>query len=231
MDVSFFYGTVACMVLALVSCVCGEVDYMMGPMNASWTEAKDYCTARGGLMYMQTEVGQWDDLNRSLEKQNLALKNDSYFWIGLSRASDNAEFQWADNSVFESDNWMPNEPNNATGYNCVKASSLNANWMTTMCAALHGVVCRANPQTPARLATPKPRPQAKRDNNAVMWEGLLKGFACAGGLILVVAILMHLPCCKSWVNKKETEVFKWQGEMKGRNRPNMEPVTVIGQQY
>ncbi|XP_067659663.1 uncharacterized protein [Haliotis asinina] len=229
MDVSSVFGIVACTVLSLVSFVYG--DYIMGPMNVSWAEAKDYCMARGAVMYIQTEVGQWDDLNKSLEKQNLALETGSYFWVGLSRASESAAFEWVDNTVFESDNWMQNEPNNATGYNCVKASSLNANWMTTMCDALHVVVCQAAPQSAAPRSTPKPRPQPKRDSNAVMWEGLLKGFACAGGLILVVAVVMQLPCCKNWVNKKESEVFKWQNEMRSRNRPNTEPVTVIGQQY
>eukprot|EP01084_Bolivina_argentea_P253728 426322_1 len=124
--------------------------YFVGPLSASWEDAKQYCESQGsGLASIHSTADR--DETKSLCKNKILESGGLGCWIGLSDEINEGVWIWSDGSPSDYgfnidgtpttsvDPWYTNQPNGLRGENCVHiAQWMEYDWNSAPCDWSHG---------------------------------------------------------------------------------------------
>ncbi|XP_065682569.1 uncharacterized protein LOC100212148 isoform X3 [Hydra vulgaris] len=101
----------------------------------TWLESFSSCQSKGGnLVSINNE-----EENRFI--QNSLIKDNSDYWIGLSKLWNYRRFVWSDNTYVQFFNWIGGEPDTTDDVeNCVEMNSNG--WSDKECTVLNGFICK-----------------------------------------------------------------------------------------
>jgi len=88
----------------------GRSKYYLSEFETTWPQANDICNRLQVHLVTITSQVENDFLTNAL--QGYETQN---YWIGLTDAEDEGEFEWVSGELLVFTNWKPNEPNNLLG--------------------------------------------------------------------------------------------------------------------
>ena len=114
-------------------------DPLVKNETKNWYEAEAYCKAIGGSLASFKSFNGYYNFRIG---QQLSLKGDRAFWIGLNILDKDKGYQWSDESPVSYQNWAFGQPDNHNGAeNCVETRAAGT-WYDSNCYASKGYVCK-----------------------------------------------------------------------------------------
>lgn len=124
----------------------GDITYEFCFEPRNWADARDHCISRGG-----------DLASIHSDEVQAAVKDAAFdllyanWWIGLNDIDEEGSWAWSDGSVFNYENWNPNEPNDSNGEDCGHLSTWgDGGWNDLQCGNSYPQIC----QLPAVVGGP-----------------------------------------------------------------------------
>jgi len=123
---------------------CGEGQTFFGgscwwwdTSDYTWAEAEDECRGKG-LTLASIHSQQEQDFVAGLTAS-------WYYWVGLTDAATEGEWQWSDGTPVDYLNWKKGQPTGVDVQNCVFTYGSTGEWSDEPCDDHWGVVCRGQP--------------------------------------------------------------------------------------
>jgi hypothetical protein len=122
---------------------CGDVDYGSSTysfcrLGYSWTNARNYCLARGGDL-----VGISDVNENNFVGSVAAASASGSWWIGLNDVATEGNFVWSNGTPKTFTKWNGGEPNNSSNEDCAEILTGSYAWNDLNCGAGRYFVCES----------------------------------------------------------------------------------------
>ncbi|XP_050311110.1 uncharacterized protein LOC126746776 isoform X2 [Anthonomus grandis grandis] len=115
--------------------------YVMGDREVSWLEASLNCKSQGMILASPHTPEEKNDLLEFIMENNLTPKDQySGYWIGGQRSNDH--YEWSSDKQIIDNGWIPGEPNNYLGEDCVELKKgFTLGWNNNYCYLEHKFIC------------------------------------------------------------------------------------------
>ncbi|XP_038075664.1 fibrillin-2-like [Patiria miniata] len=113
--------------------------YYLGP-HSYWTTGRDDCLQRGADMAVITDSATNDFISNM--PWNMGHSYDDVMWIGLNDRMTEDDFRWTDGSKPSYTNWIPGQPDDLYGADCVQMWLDSNQWSDESCYNYRHYVCQ-----------------------------------------------------------------------------------------
>jgi hypothetical protein len=116
----------------------GDHSYLFCPNRLVWTDARDFCLARGRDLLAIT-----DNLEESWLSAEIDTRLGAGPWMGLNDLTTEGDFVWSNGEPADYLNWASGEPNDSGGEDCAQARWSGDAWNDAVCGYANTFVCES----------------------------------------------------------------------------------------